>query len=156
MSKPLFDNVGKELKNIAELVALWVLIGYIGVGLVVAIAGIAYAVEWDEPGVAVLSVIGAIIIIIFGRIKSRLQVIMLYAKGELVEKTTSIDNKLSKTRGNSTKEHNKVAVKRQEDDKGAPVVSKNTDGSWECAFCDHSNPAGADWCEECGIQAKFK
>lgn len=154
MSKPLFDNVGKEIKEIAEVIARRIMIRYFLIALIVAIGGIAGGVEGDWPIVAIMSVIIAIIIAVYGYNKSCLEVMLLYAQGELVDRIISIDNKLGKKGKNG---HIPVPVKEKPDvnGKGIPQTNREKDGSWTCLFCDHKNPAGADWCEECGVQAEF-
>ena len=155
MSKPLFDNVGRELKIIAETIARWIIAGFVIVALLITIAGIATSVELDSGWYAFISIAISIFLVVYGCIKARLQVIKLYAYGDLVEKVTSIDSKVR----NKTKN---IAVpvpvkdKSEEDSHDAPKVERNQDGTWVCLYCDHKNHADAKWCVKCGFRAEFK
>ena len=151
MSKPLFDNVGKEIKEVAEIIARRIMVRYALIGLIVAIVGIALASAEGYPLVGIISVVVAIIIVVYGYNKSHLEVMLLYAQGELADRIISIDNKL--------KGKNSVSVSHKEkpevEENWTPKVKREKNGSWKCAFCNHKNPAGADWCEECGVRAEF-
>ena len=154
MSKPLFDNVGRELKTIAETIAGWIIAGFAIAGLLILIAAIAIAVDMDVGWPAFIGIVVAVVVVVTGYNKARLKVIELYAYGELVERVTVIESKI----GNKSGKKPTVKVrqeKREISDDGAPIAQIKKDGSWVCAYCDHENPPGADCCEECGFQAEF-
>lgn len=150
MGKPLFDNVGGELKNLAEMVARRITLYYGLVGVIIAIIGVAVAVE-TEGWVAFVAIILAAAVAFYGYNKAHLQVITLYAYGELVERVSSVDQKLGKD--NFSAKVRGVSVKQEHT---TPLVEKERDGSWICPFCEHKNPSGVDWCEECGVEGVFK
>ena len=154
MSKPLFSNVGKEIKEIAEEVARRIMIRYFLIAVIVALAGIAIGAEGDYPLVIIISIVIAAIVAVYGYNKSRFEVMLLYAQGELADRIISIDNKLSK-KGKTTSVSVPIREKLELNESGALKVKREKDGSWVCLFCDHKNPAGADWCEECGCQVQF-
>lgn len=157
MDKPLFENVGKELKEIAQFNYKWAKAPYILGGIALTAAGIGVASTNSEMGwCALVGIVIAIFLFLYGSIKARQQVILLYAYGELVEKVTSLDEKIAPKGGGK-----KTKKKKDEDNGGQeaidiPCTRKNSDGTWQCIFCDHKNPAGADWCEECGMEASFE
>lgn len=152
MSKPLFDNVGKEIKEIAEVIARRIMIRYFFIALIVAIAGIAIASGEGYPLIGIISVVIAIIIGVCGYDKSRWEVMEFYALGEIADRIISIDKKMK------GKKPVPIPIDEKPDDvveNWTLKIKRKKDGSWECPFCDHKNPAGADWCEECGVQAEF-
>ena len=150
----LFKNAGKELKTIAELIAIVMIIVYMLVALAVGVAGIWYAVEEGMSGVAVLSIIAAIIIAMVGWIKSRLKVIELYAYGELVEKVVSIDKRMGGTGASNPNDDRDN--KEPNDNDIISAVKRNLDGTWHCMFCNYKNPAEAKWCKKCSNQVKIE
>ena len=154
MSKPLFDNVGKEIKEIAEVIARRIMIRYFLIAVIVALGGIAIGAEGDYPLVIIISIVIAAMIAVYGYNKSLLDVMLLYAQGELVDRIISIDNKLSK-RGKATPVSVPVKEKPELNENAVLKVKREKNGGWVCLFCDHKNPAGADWCEECGCQPQF-
>ena len=154
MGKPLFDNVGKEIKEIAEVIARRIMIRYFLIAVIVALAGIAFGAEGEYPLVIIISIAIAAMIAVYGYNKSLLDVMLLYAQGELADRIISIDNKLSK-KGKAAPVSVPIREKQELNESGALKVKREKDGGWVCLFCDHKNPAGADWCEECGCQPQF-
>lgn len=148
MSK-LFDNVGKDLKKLAEGMAALILIVFCIIGLLVMIGGGILAYEYDIP-VIIAIILGAIFFGI-GYIVSKLSAIRLYAFGELVERVCSLEEKVVGT----SKETNKKNGKNNAD---ATITEKRTKKAslahvaWVCPFCDHMNPPGAPSCQECGAE----
>ena len=130
------------------------MIRYTLIALIVALAGIAIGAEEGYPLVIIIGIVIAIIIAVYGYNKSHLDVMLLYAQGELADRIISIDSKLSK-KGKTTPVAVPIKEKPELNENGTLKVKKEKDGSWICLFCDHRNPAGADWCEECGCQAQF-
>ena len=154
MSKPLFDNVGKELKKMAETIAKLIRILHVLIGLVLIVVGCALFGEDIPIAVGIAFLLVGIGVIGWGDTLARLIVIALYAYGELVEKVVSIEGILvGKNESDENKSEKKKVNKKVVP---APKTGKNPDGSWQCIFCDHTNPAGADWCEDCGVQANFE
>ncbi len=154
MSKPLFDNVGKELKIIAEITAKYIIFLHVLIGLPLIIIGCALFAEDIPIVVGIVLLLAGVGIILYGFSSARLQIIKLYAYGELVEKVVSIEGKLVGKNGSARNDGEKKKVIKKV--VPAPKTEKNPDGSWQCIFCDHTNPAGADWCEDCGVQANFE
>ena len=151
MSKPLFDDVGQELKEIAEATARRITVTYALLGIALLAAGFYLSNEMGEPICVAIGAIAAVWAFLHGYNKAHLEVIQLYAYGELVHCVTSLENKLV---GKKPAPHKKkVAVARED---GTPLMKKNKNGSWQCPYCDHHNPAGADWCEGCGVEATFE
>lgn len=155
MSKPLFDNVGRELKIIAETIARLIIVGFALIALLILIVAIAVSVELDTGWYAFIGIVIAIMIVVYGYNKAHLQVIKLYAYGELVERVTSIDSKISGKHGNNTATRVRPEL-RDVNHEGAPVAQKKKNGSWVCAYCDHENDANAKYCVKCGVEAEFK
>lgn len=158
MSKPLFENVGRDLKTIAKAIYRETMIGYILVSLASLGLSICMGTILDSEGALVLiGVLLAIGIAVFGHFKAKLAVMKLYAYGELVDRVISIEESISRKTGGGKsvpKEKPKVTPVSVKID--TPVTKRNADGSWVCPFCDHLNRPGADWCEECGVEARFE
>lgn len=164
MDKELFNDVGKDIKQLAAVITRLITVCYVLIALAVVAVGITASVLSERGWACLLSILIAVIVIIYGYIKVRLQAITMYAYGELVEKTKSIEDILSggKRKNSPTKSRQQKSEKNSEDSYDAqnteniPMVKREEDGSWDCVFCDHHNPAGADWCEKCGVQAKIQ
>lgn len=154
MGKPLFHNVGESLKELAENIANYIKFTYGLVAVAVLIGGIALSALSENAFGAILGIIVAIIIFAVGYNKARLQVITLYAYGELVDRVMAIEGNMSGTNRSSGKGKKKVVPVAPKTD--LPITEKGSDGSWTCVFCDHVNRPGADWCEECGTEARFE
>lgn len=153
MSKPLFDNVGKDLKKIAEIIAQIIMILHVLIGLVLIIVACVLFADEATIALGIACLLVGAGIVVWGYILSRLLVIVLYAYGELVEKVTSIEEKLVGKKVPGKPDTKIFKVKKLEE---TPKTKKESDGSWQCIFCEHTNPAGADWCEDCGVQANFE
>lgn len=106
-SDMLFNNVGKKCKAIATKIAINIIMPYIVVGVMVALLGVIDAIDREDALRGWISVLIAYIVITVGWHKAELQTIMLYAKGELVEKVTEIDNKLDELKKSNEKEEAK-------------------------------------------------
>jgi len=151
MSKPLFDDVGQELKEIAAATARRITVMYALLAIAVLAGGFMLSEEMGAMMWGVLGIIAAICVFVHGYNKAHLEVIQLYAYGELVHRVTSLEAKLVGKKATTKKAKSFVSAKE-----GTPLAKRSKDGSWQCAYCDHRNPAGADWCEECGVEALFE
>lgn len=136
MSKPLFENVGKDIKSFAQSVAAWIYGMHILLGIVIFFLGCAS----QQPVFIIITCALAIGIIVFGRLTSKALVILLYAYGEMAERLISIDCKLSDSK-QATK---KVPIKKVDD-----TTSPKRTAPWRCAFCDFENPADVKYCRSC-------
>lgn len=159
MENPLFDDVGQELKLIAEAKARMNMIAYALLGIVFLCAGIAAFAE-DSPWIGFAGVVAAGLSCVYGYHKAHAEVIVLYAYGELVHRVTSLEESVVEKNSISKRKKRSVNVTTEEYDQesvtASPVAKKSKDGAWSCPFCDHKNPAGADWCESCGFQVEIE
>lgn len=87
----MFKRVGKEIKTWAKILVILEMIPVVMAGVAIAILAAMY----DEE-LLILGIIGAIVVILLGYFIVRLANIMLYAKGELVDRVMRIDEKLEK------------------------------------------------------------
>ena len=78
----MFNNIGKKIKTVAQLVTYIGITLFIIIGIVVA----AFGLENDDP----LGIVWCIIIILIGGLISWLMSFILYGFGELIDKTTDI------------------------------------------------------------------
>lgn len=156
MGKPLFENVGKDLKSIANTIYLSTMIGYVLVSLGLFVGGCILLSS--EGAIGWLGVLFSIGLVVSGHFKAKLAVIELYAYGELVDRVISIESIVSKkSKSDSSKSGGmgrKVTPVRAEYE--TPATKREADGSWTCLFCDHVNRPGTNCCEECNVVAKFE
>lgn len=148
----MYKNVGKELKGWAKFLVILLTIPYVIIGVI----SIAYFSSEDQGGLGVLV---AIMIVIVGYFLARMGAILLYAFGEIVDRVSSIENRVCgnvETHSTKKKEAKQNNIKSVEKNVELPAVERNSDGTWKCVFCGHNNLSGAAWCEECGIQANFE
>ena len=148
MGKPLFENVGGEMKAYAEAIARSIQIKY---GLA-AVASVVVCFGLDAR-LGLIALLPAVILFWHGYQQSKLTAMQLYAYGELVERVASIDHKLGGNKQAGQVKPKTVSVSKKSE---VPISARKSDGSWVCPFCDHHNPAGADWCEDCGVAAEFE
>lgn len=148
MGKPLFENVGGEMKAYAEAIARSIQVKY---GL--AAIAIVFASFAIDARLGLLGLLVAVIVFWHGYQKSKLTAMQLYAYGELVERVACIDHKLGGNKQAGKLKSKTVSVSKKSE---VPISARKSDGSWVCPFCDHHNPAGADWCEDCGVAAEFE
>ncbi len=143
MSKELFDNVGKELKSFATVIANIILGTFIVLGGIVLIIGFSIG---DAAGFIGLLI--AICLFVFGYVYSRLKVMLLYAYGEIADRLISIDTKMPECVKHNKPEKMPVkTVEKKSENKGLRKES-----GWECSFCGSQNPADAKFCKTCGIE----
>ena len=161
MAKEMFEDVGKEIKVIAAATAKWITACHILLGVGVFVGGIAVSVTMGNGWAWFVGLLLGAGIGLFGYFKARRETIVLYAYGELVDKTNSIERTVSRKNGGKIESAPKpVKVKpNKSSDKDAhaetPKVQRQKDGTWVCVYCDHRNSADAKWCEECGFEAEF-
>lgn len=87
----MFKRVGKEIKTWARVLVVLEMIPVVMAGVALAIMAGVY----DEE-LLILGILGGIVVILLGYFLVRLANIMLYAKGELVDRVMRIDEKLEK------------------------------------------------------------
>lgn len=87
----MYKRVGKEIKTWANVLFVLELILVVMAGVAIAILAAMY----DEE-LLILGVIGAVVVIVLGYFIVRIANIMLYAKGELVDRVAQIDEKLER------------------------------------------------------------
>lgn len=145
MSKELFNNVGSDIKTIAKVIANWILVLHILLGIVIIICGCALLSE--ELAIGWVGFLIGLGIFGFGYIMSRLAVMLLYAYGEMTDRLISIDSKMSNSYKSKKPEQIKVKVEQ---------ASENTrvcrTSPWECPFCGNQNPNDARFCKSCGTE----
>lgn len=152
MGKPLFENVGRDLKTLSNGIYMYTMVGYGLAAFAVCAGSCALLNEYTTIGI--LGLLVGIGIAVIGHFKAKLSVIKLYAYGELVDRVIAIDGYMSgtgKSEGKGKRKVTPVSVKVD-----TPATKRDSDGSWTCVFCDHKNRAGADWCENCGVEAVFE
>ena len=96
MGKPLFENVGNDLKEMAEIKARWIRIKYIMISILTIVLSYIMSTRSDSVLVFIAGFVVAILIFMYGISKADDAVIEIYAYGELVERVMSIEEKLEK------------------------------------------------------------
>lgn len=126
-----FDDVGKEIKQWAKWIA-WILFitsTIVGIGMIVA----SVVMLFDSfDGIVWLSLFfGGMIEIVFGYIVARLEVILLYGFGELIDQTMQINHR--QLRQEHTAEKKEVGK-----DKVKAVMTPRPakQHTWRCPTCD--------------------
>ena len=87
----MFKRVGREIKTWAKVLVILEMIPVVMSGVGLAIAAAVY-----DDDMLILGIICGIVVILLGYFFVRLANIMLYAKGELVDRVARIDEKLEK------------------------------------------------------------
>ena len=135
----MFNDVGKEIKQMAVVIMLAVTLAFVVVGILVdALAGTGGVVT------AVLAVIGLLI--------GRYMGLFLYSWGEVVYRISRIEQKLPTNEANAPAQAN---YQQQAVVSGmtTPLVmtESNTskDGRWFCSRCGYPNVAGSGHCQNC-------
>ena len=145
MSKELFDNVGKYLKELAEILYYRILIPYVLVGITLIVCGcvfLADGIAWGAVGFLI-----AIAIFYIGHCNAKLKVAEIYAHGEIADRLISIDSKLSSNR--KAAKSDPVTVKVVE--KAENPLPRRT-APWDCPFCGCKNPQDSRYCKSCGTE----
>lgn len=163
----MFDDVGKEIKGIAEGYVWGKAIRYALVGVVVTCAAV-YLLSESIGAAFMASLLAAAVCGAVGYSAGKRDALMFYACGEVVDRVISLERKLSGDCERQTAKVKKVKVTEDEvvyrpvekvepaDMEGAPVLARFSNGMWKCAWCDHLNPAEAEACGECGVVPKFE
>lgn len=148
----MYPDVGKEIKRWAKFLVVLMTLPAVLLGIVVfAIMATQDSGLWTFLGLLAGLAVGTL-----GYFFARLSYIILYAYGELTDCVSSIANNVGVKKGGNPVRKVQGRKREEFNKDGTPVVERKSDGSWECLFCGHMNCAGADWCEECGIQPEFK
>lgn len=174
----MFKDVGKEIKELAENHAWSKALAYGFITFVIALAaGSAWA-----GGVAPIIVPALLIAVVGGVVgyrKGRSEAMLIYSWGELVDRVTSLERKLSGDCDRKIVIVKKKTIspdgdilpldeedeedeedKKEEPQKGSgePLATRLSDGRWQCAYCGRINPADAESCTKssCGCVPSFK
>ena len=162
----MFQDVGKEIKNIAEGYVWGKTLRYGFLGFAVPLAVLLVV---GADGIAgFVSVIAAVIFAVIGYSTGRRDALMFYAWGEVVDRVISLERKLSGECERQTAVVKKVKVapdgtihRPPENDASvkecaAPTATRFSSGVWRCAYCEHFNKAEAASCAECGVVPEFE
>lgn len=154
MSKPLFDNVGQDIKAYANGMYLTTMLGYIISAL--GICALFFALLEDLVALGIIIAIGLVIV---GHMKAKLSVMKLYACGELVDRVMNIEKNICSSKSKNGKHVIPVPCDDspiKPDILDLPITDRNSDGTWNCMFCDFRNSADARYCKKCDALARFK
>lgn len=119
----VFGSVGKTCKELATKIFNFIFLTNMSVAVLVLVGGLIVASEWEEPLVGWVAVLVAFVIGFTGFYKALLQTIVLYAKGELVEKVTEIDNKLDEFKKSDTNKVIEEVVAEEKTESKQPIVA---------------------------------
>ena len=113
----------------------------------------------------IFAIIAGIIVIIWVYSSARLQYLLLYGYGELIDKVSDLEarsqggkkggRKPQRPAESHTEPNAEPEPEPDCSDEGQPKTKRRPDGSWKCMFCDHMNPSGKDYCQKCGAEAFF-
>ena len=149
----MFQDVGNEIKNMAETrVILSVIVAVIvAIALVIVLAHIGLL--WMIVGIVLgMAIVG------LTYFSARMNVIMMYGYGELIDEVKVIRQHIAPqdavTFTNPIPDPDPDLIVKSDID-STPTVERDVDGSWKCVFCDHLNNADAKWCCNCRVEAKF-
>lgn len=155
----MYTKVGEEIKQRVRFLVIrrTLLTAILAIAAVVAVG----AANEDLLAPAILA---GIIAIIWSYSNARLQYLLLYGYGELIEKVSDLEARTRKgdKKGRQSPRSAEPAVEVEPQpepdcsDEGQPKTKRYKDGSWKCMFCDHVNPAGNTWCQQCGAVAFFE
>ena len=93
MSKPLFYNVGKDIKAVAKAEYTRIFAFYILIGIVIILIGCAFLSRELSMGWYAFPI--AFCVMYYGHLVAKLRIMLVYAYGEMAECLVSIDQKLS-------------------------------------------------------------
>ena len=122
----MFDNIGRKIKNLAELVT------WLGITCSVVVGFVVCCI--DEH-----MILPGFMIMILGGLASWLSSLLFYAFGQQVESTENIEKMLKKMPASQK-------MKPNSDDKRASTVV--------CPKCSFEQPAAAKFCCRCGAEIK--
>ena len=148
MPKDLFENAGKEIKTIAKAIATRILVMYALAAVGVAVAGCYLLSEQSVFGL--LLIVAAIAVIAYGYSKSRTEVLLLYAYGEITDRLISIESNINGKHNPNPKRH----IPNPKPPIPTPSVEESHihTGPWECPFCGNRNGKESNYCESCGME----
>lgn len=144
MGKELFENAGKDIKTIAKAIATRIFVMYILVAVGVFVAGCYLLSEQSVFGLVLL--VAAITVAAYGYAKSRTEVLLLYAYGEMTDRLISIDSKIN---GNYRA---KPKLQKSPIPGDEPKACTQRTGPWECPFCGTMNTKESKYCESCHVE----
>lgn len=127
---------------------------------ILVIAAVA-AVGSNNEDMVAPAIIAGIIVIIWVYSNARLQYLLLYGYGELIDKVSDLEARSQGGKKGGRKpqqpaeSHTEPEPESDCSDEGQPKTKRRPDGSWKCMFCDHTNPSGKDYCQKCGAEAFF-
>ncbi len=148
-----FDDVGKEIKQWAKWIAWILFIGSIVVGIGMIITSIVLLFDSFEFILWASLFFGGFLEIAFGYVAARLEVIVLYGFGELVDQAMQINRRLQPVKtpaAEKTTVPDKVKTMVPERERIVVAdTTKRTDGhKWRCPTCNrmiHEDPC--PYCE---------
>ena len=150
----MYPDVGNEIKKLAKTVVILVTIP----AVLIAIVLFALCATTNQGLYVLLGLaVGAGIIGVtyfFGR----MAMILLYGYGELIDEVKEIRQKIN-PQTNPTPSPKPKANRNPNTNPNkdpALLVTRNSDGTWNCAFCDHLNKADAKSCAECDVVPNFE
>ena len=141
----MYDNISGKIKGLAKFVCWAGIILCVIAGIIMIVSGIQmknnYRRSYDDQGTTMI--IYGFSVLIGGSIGSWLSSLLVYGFGELIEKSVSIDGKLT---GMGSK-----TMVLEKDDAGRDVArSYSSADSWSCPKCKALNPNSKIECRECG------
>ena len=99
----MFTHIGRKIKMYAKVIC-WIGIGFsVLSGLFMIIVGCLAA---NNPGVMILSILMGLMTMILGSLLSWISSFMTYGFGELVDKTSNIEEKICGTPADNSAEAN--------------------------------------------------
>ncbi len=153
MSKDLFKNPGRDIKELAEMIFWRLFFPWILGGAAIFILGCYLASQGDaEAGyIGWIGLLAGVVIIWNGYYRAKLKVILLYGYGVLVEKIDHLKPEFFISDD---------PLPGGDEGNGAPValtVDIDADGTWSCPFCGNRNPARVKNCQGsgCGVVVDF-
>lgn len=150
----MYERVGEEIKRRVRFLVIRRTL----LTAVLVIAAVA-AVGSNNEDMVAPAIIAGIIVIIWVYSSARLQYLLLYGYGELIDKVSDLEARSQggKKGGRKPQRPAESHTEPKPDcsDEGQPKTKRRPDGSWKCMFCDHMNPSGKDYCQKCGAEAFF-
>lgn len=86
----MFNNIGKKIKKVAELVTTIGIIIFVIIGIAIMAVGLYGAIENDDASSGVVYVLVGISVAVIGSLISWLMSFILYGYGELIDETSRI------------------------------------------------------------------
>lgn len=156
----MYERVGEEIKRRVRFLVIRRTL----LTAVLVIAAVA-AVGSNNGDLVAPAIIAGIIVIIWVYSSARLQYLLLYGYGELIDKVSDLEarsqggkkggRKPQRPAESHTEPNAEPEPEPDCSDEGQPKTKRRPDGSRKCMFCDHMNPSGKDYCQKCGAEAFF-